>query len=58
MEDAKYSLLYDDQHRLKCGFCYDREQRTHGEIKREWFNDWVMMIPVCRKHSVENKEED
>lgn len=37
---------------LLCGFCYDREQGTHGEIKREWSDEWMMYIPVCRKHAL------
>lgn len=35
----------------KCGFCYPREQGTHGEIKREWADEWKQYISVCRKHS-------
>lgn len=35
-----------------CGFCYPREQGTHGEIKREWSPEWLMFIPVCRKHAI------
>ena len=50
---------------LKCGFCYPREQHTHGEVKREWSPEWRQFIPVCRKHAladgmidgVENKGE-
>lgn len=34
-----------------CGFCFNREQGKHGEIKREWSQDWQQFIPVCRKHS-------
>lgn len=37
---------------LECGFCYLREQGTHGEIKREWSQEWMMYIAVCRKHSL------
>lgn len=37
---------------IKCGFCYDREQGKHGEIKREWSDEWMMFIPVCRKHAL------
>lgn len=38
---------------LRCGFCYDREQGKHGEIKKEWSSDWGMPIAVCRKHAIE-----
>ena len=38
--------------RLRCGFCFDREQGTHGEVKREWSPEWLMFIPVCRKHAL------
>ena len=37
--------------KLRCSWCYDREQFTHGEIKREWASEWQMFVPVCRKHS-------
>lgn len=36
----------------RCGFCYDREQGKNGEIKREWSQEWMTFIPVCRKHSL------
>lgn len=42
---------------LKCGFCYDREQGTHGEIKREWSIEWTMFIPLCRQHSIQDNQE-
>jgi hypothetical protein len=35
---------------MNFGFCYDREQGKHGEIKHEWSWEWGMFIPVCRKH--------
>ncbi len=35
----------------KCGFCYENEQNTHGEVKREWSKEWGFYIPVCREHS-------
>ena len=38
----------------RCGFCYDREQGKHGEIKREFSFEWMMMLTLCRKHSIEN----
>lgn len=37
---------------LECGFCYPREQGTHGEVKREWSQEWLQFIPVCRMHSL------
>jgi len=40
------------EHQTKCGFCYDREQGKHGEIKREWSPEWNQFIPVCRKHAL------
>jgi len=39
-----------------CGFCYEREQFTHGEVKREYSSEWGRMISVCRKHSFERVE--
>src|SRR3990167_5928949 len=41
----------------RCGFCYPREQGTHGEIKREWSPTWNMFINFCPKHSPQRKEE-
>lgn len=35
-----------------CVFCWDREQGTNGEIKREWSEEWKQHIPVCRKHAL------
>lgn len=43
---------------LQCGFCYPREQGTHGPVKREWSIHWSLFIPVCPKHSFEGKEDD
>lgn len=40
-----------------CGFCYPREQGKHGEIKREWSQEWLQYIPVCRKHALRNDGE-
>lgn len=37
---------------LRCGFCYDREQGKHGDVKREWSPEWLQYIPVCRKHAI------
>jgi hypothetical protein len=37
---------------IRCAFCFDREQKTHGEIKREWSPEWLQFIPVCRKHAL------
>ncbi len=36
---------------IRCGFCYDRENGKHGEIKREWSWEWLQFIPVCRLHA-------
>ena len=43
--------------KLKCGFCYDREQGTHGEVLREWSTDWNMFISFCRDHSPERRNK-
>lgn len=37
--------------KLRCGFCYPREQFTHGEVKREWLADWSQYVPCCRVHA-------
>lgn len=37
----------------QCGFCYQSEQGTHGEIIREWSEDFTQYIPVCRLHTLE-----
>lgn len=37
--------------KLRCAFCYDREQGTHGEIRREYLEGWQAMAPLCRLHS-------
>lgn len=37
--------------KLRCGFCYPREQFTHGEVKREWCEAFQMYIALCRKHA-------
>jgi hypothetical protein len=42
---------------LSCGFCHHSEQGTHGEIKREWSQEWLQFIPLCRKHSIEEDEQ-
>ena len=34
-----------------CGFCHTFEHGTHGEVRREWFTEWGMHIPVCEEHS-------
>ena len=48
--------------KLRCSWCYDREQFTHGEIKREALIDPLTgrgcMMTVCRKHSAELQEPD
>lgn len=36
----------------QCAFCFPREQGKHGEIKRQWSDDWRMFIPVCRAHAI------
>lgn len=40
---------------MRCAFCYDREQGTHGEVKREYLEDWQAMAPLCRLHSQANE---
>ena len=35
----------------RCGFCYDSEQGTHGEVRRVWSNEWMQFIPLCARHS-------
>ena len=41
-----------DKEKIKCGSCYEREQGTHGEVIKEWSEEWGFYIPVCRKHSL------
>lgn len=41
--------LVNDQR--TCAFCFPREQGTYGEIKREWSQEWLQFIPVCRLHA-------
>lgn len=38
----------------RCVWCYDREQGTHGLVKREWDGNHMMYVSVCRLHSVED----
>ena len=40
-----------------CGFCYPSEDGKHGEVKSEWLKEFNIFIPVCRKHSLKQKEE-
>lgn len=47
-----------DNSQMECGFCYPREQGTHGEIRREWSSEWMLFIPVCRLHKIENRNDE
>jgi len=42
----------------ECGFCYPSEQGKHGEIKREWSDEFTQHIAVCRRHSLDASERD
>lgn len=42
----------------KCGFCLPAEQDKHGEVKKEWSQEWRMFIPLCRIHSIEKIAEE
>ena len=46
---------YPKDGRLRCGFCYPREQFQHGEIKSEWFECFRQFVPLCRKHSAQSQ---
>jgi hypothetical protein len=42
---------YPKDGKLRCGFCYPREQFTHGEVKLELCEGWNAVVPMCRKHA-------
>lgn len=44
--------MKNEMNDLGCAFCYPREQGKHGEVKREWSQEWLQFIPVCRKHAL------
>lgn len=61
MTQIEYDVFgYPKDGKLRCSWCYPREQFTHGEIKPEALNDPLSgrgcMMNVCRKHSVELSE--
>lgn len=41
-----------------CELCYAREQGTHGQVIREWSDDWQMYIAVCEKHSFNPEDRE
>jgi hypothetical protein len=41
----------------ECGFCHTLEHGKHGPVQREWSWEWMMHIPVCRKHTLPTYEK-
>lgn len=45
--------------KTECCNCYPREHGKNGEVRREWSSEWMMFLPLCRKHSIyDNKCTD